>query len=91
MLCEQTITTEHLLTLETPIIYHVKKQNLIKNLNNLIENHFIKIVKYPNVYLLIINYYKSKIRKDIWLKNIASVHGLVRFCEVINCENNLRL
>lgn len=71
--CEQTTECK---------LYQTKNENFIKHLIKFSENCFEKLAVRSEVLEEAFKYYKEKLIKNVWKKNIGAVYGFSRFCEV---------
>lgn len=63
-------------------LYQTKNENYVKHLSKFSENCFEKLAVRREVLDEAFKYYKEKLIKDVWKRNIGAVYGFSRFCEV---------
>ncbi|XP_037911190.1 uncharacterized protein LOC119651609 [Hermetia illucens] len=74
LLCEQTASGT---------IFQTKIKSYLNKLNGLVAKHFQRILHDDeNVVDAVFDYYKGKLRRNHWKKEIGSIHGFQRFCQL---------
>lgn len=63
-------------------LYQTKNENYVKHLSKFSENCFEKLAVRSELLDEAFKYYKEKLIKDVWKRNIGAVYGFSRFCEV---------
>lgn len=63
-------------------LYQTKNESCVKHLIKFSENRFEKFAVRNDILDGAFQYYKEKLVKDVWKRNIGAVHGFSRFCEV---------
>lgn len=72
LFCEQT---------SYDIFYQTNEKILLQNIHKL-EEPISAYLKKPHIYKELLFWYKSRIRTNIWKREMGAAHGLARFCEV---------
>lgn len=73
LLCEQTASNT---------LFQTDEIILLQNFNSLLIKHLKKLLESNSIKDKILNYYKSKLKIDLWKRNIGAIHGFSRFCQV---------
>lgn len=63
-------------------LYQTRNENFVKHLIKFSENCFEKLTVKSDLLDEVLRFYKEKLIKDVWKKNIGAVYGFSRFCEV---------
>lgn len=80
LLCEQSAEN---------VPYKSDQLMLQQNVAHLIDKWFRNIINDKCIFELVLLYYKSLIKADVWKRNIGAIHGFHRFCQLNYNANNL--
>lgn len=58
-------------------------RTLLAYANSLILQYYSDLLSDKKIYCAVLDHYKTKLKIDLWKKNIGAVYGYERFCEVI--------
>lgn len=63
-------------------LYQTRNENYLKHLIKFSDNCFEKLAVRSDVLDSVLEYYKEKLIKDVWKKNIGAVNSFSKLCEV---------
>ncbi|XP_011213481.3 uncharacterized protein LOC105233192 [Bactrocera dorsalis] len=61
-------------------IYRLSNENIQRNANSILQEH--TPVNIADVENIVFEFYQSKFKKDVWKKQLGSLHGYVRYLEL---------
>lgn len=73
MLCEQTAVNT---------VYQTDQMVLRQTLEQLMKEHFMEMLRNEQIFLDVLNHYKSLIKVNEWKRYIGAVFGFSQFCNV---------
>ncbi|XP_028899019.2 uncharacterized protein LOC105216768 isoform X2 [Zeugodacus cucurbitae] len=62
-----------------PTVYRLSNENIQRNAHNILQEH--APINIADVEQIVFEYYQNKLIKDVWKKQLGSLHGFVRYLE----------